>query len=660
MKMDLETCPDCGTPPVANAPAGLCPRCLLQLGRCLDDGTANEVGAEEGGWEPEIREAAPFSAPSVLRSLGGVPLIHLRDVADDSRVIRPNSPEMPDLSGQASRYQIVGEVARGGMGVIFHGRDLDLGRDLAFKVILEKHREQTEMIRRFIEEAQIGGQLQHPGVVPVHELGRFLDGRLYIAMKLVRGRTLAAQLEARKSPDEDRPRFLSVFEQVCQAMAYAHSRGVIHRDLKPSNVMVGNFGEVQVMDWGLAKVLDQGGVADEEGSLRSTAEGPVVRRLRSGSAAPESRVGSVLGTPSYMAPEQARGALDTLDERADVFALGSILCEILTGKPAFTGRSEAELCRKAELAELSDAYARLAACGADAELVTLACSCLAAAPKHRPRDAGVAVAGLTAYLAGVERRLQEAGLARAGAEASAAGERKRRVLAVALATSVLATVLLVATGWVWIERERQRHGKALFLAADAALDDAAKKRERARAAEGDPVPWVEAIEAARRAESLIAGEAGAGARQRVRAYLADLVHERDAAEAAEKDRRMVERLAAIHNDVGVHNDPSRADAEYAAAFRAYGVDLDVLEPVAAGRAALREPGGCGPGERIGSVGVHSSCGFPQEFHGRGSPCGRCQGSRPRPLAEPSARHAGRDEGRPGPQARSAGAASGDR
>ena len=154
----------------------------------------------------------------------------------------------------------------------------------------------------------------------------------------------------------------------------------------------------------------------------------------------ESRPGSVLGTPSYMAPEQARGALDTLDERADVFALGSILCEILTGEPAFAGEAGAEVYRKAERADLSEAFARLDACDADAELVGLARSCLAAAPKHRPRDAGMVVTGLTAYLRGVEGRLREAELAQARAETRAAEERRRRRLTLALAASVLATV----------------------------------------------------------------------------------------------------------------------------------------------------------------------------------------------------------------------------
>ena len=152
------------------------------------------------------------------------------------------------------------------------GRDEDLGRDLAVKVLLEKHRRNPELVRRFVEEAQIGGQLQHPGIVPVYELGQLPDQRLYIAMKLLKGRTLAALLEARNDPSEDRARFLQIFEHICQTMAYAHSCGVIHRDLKPSNVMVGSFGEVQVMDWGLAKVLDEGGVADEARSLRHRTE----------------------------------------------------------------------------------------------------------------------------------------------------------------------------------------------------------------------------------------------------------------------------------------------------------------------------------------------------------------------------------------------------
>ncbi len=291
----VETCPDCSARLPANAPAGLCPRCLLRLGAALAVELDAELGDPEANrvLEDASKKTDPVLPPAHALNqddaIGAIPRIHLRDTSEATRLIRPTSPETPKLSGQPSRYQLIGELARGGMGAIFQGRDLDLGRDLAVKVIREEHRDHPEMVRRFVEEAQIGGQLQHPGIIPVHELGRLPDGRLFIAMKLVRGRTLAALLATRRGPDEDRMRFLSVFEQVCQTMAYAHARGVIHRDLKPSNIMVGSFGEVQVMDWGLAKVLDQGGVADEERAIRAGGDDPAVWTCRSGSEAMESR-----------------------------------------------------------------------------------------------------------------------------------------------------------------------------------------------------------------------------------------------------------------------------------------------------------------------------------------------------------------------------------
>ncbi len=192
------------------------------------------------------------------------------------------------------------------MGQVLKGRDPDLGRDVALKVLREDHRGNPDMIRRFVEEAQIGGQLQHPGVVPIYELGTFSDRRPFFSMKLVKGRTLAELLEDRESPADDLPRIISIFEAICQTVAYAHARGVIHRDLKPSNVMVGSFGEVQVMDWGLAKVLPRGGVVEDVEDDRPDREETLITTARSGSKDFDlSRAGSVMGTPSYMAPEQA-------------------------------------------------------------------------------------------------------------------------------------------------------------------------------------------------------------------------------------------------------------------------------------------------------------------------------------------------------------------
>ena len=295
------------------------------------------------------------------------------------------------------------------------GRDPDLGRDLAVKVLLDTHRDNPDLVLRFVEEAQIAGQLQHPGVVPVYELGQFADFRPYFSMKLVRGRTLAEVLRDRIDPGHELSTHVATWLQICQTMAYAHARGVIHRDLKPSNVMLGNFGEVQVMDWGLAKVLPRGGIVDDASTVKPAACESAVSTARSGRGSDSdlSLGGVVLGTPSYMAPEQARGETDRLDERCDVFALGSILCEILTGKPAFSGRTSGEIHLKATEADLSDALARLDVCKADAELVALARDCLAVELEHRPRDAGVVAARGLGYVGSLERRMRQAELERA-------------------------------------------------------------------------------------------------------------------------------------------------------------------------------------------------------------------------------------------------------
>ncbi len=197
------------------------------------------------------------------------------------------------------------------MGAILKGHDERLGRDLAVKVLLEAHRENPVLLRRFVEEAQIAGQLQHPGITPVYELGILSDCRPYFTMKLVKGHTLAELLGGRSCPSDSLPRLLGIFEQVCQTVAYAHARGVIHRDLKPSNMMVGSFGEVQVMDWGLAKVLSRGGVVDDASAGMMPEEDMLIATVRSGEDDSSlSRAGSILGTPSYMAPEQARGETD--------------------------------------------------------------------------------------------------------------------------------------------------------------------------------------------------------------------------------------------------------------------------------------------------------------------------------------------------------------
>ncbi len=380
------------------------------------------------------RVEGPASVLSALGStFGSVRPVLLKEAEGESAlVVKPASDAMPSKAETGDRYQLSGEIARGGMGAVLRGRDVDLGRDLAVKVLLEKYANRPDVARRFIEEAQIGGQLQHPGVVPVYDIGRFGD-RPFFTMKLVKGQTLSALLAERTELSADRPRLLLIALQVAQALAYAHAKGVIHRDLKPANIMVGAFGEVQVMDWGLAKVLAEGGIADEEKASRAhqvPEDVTMIRTARStgsaGSFGTDTEAGSILGTPAYMPPEQASGDLANLDRRADVFGLGAILCEILTGKPPYLGRSGEEVRRKAANGDLADATARLDGCGADPELIALTKTCLVAEANDRPKDAQELADALAAYLNGVQERLQAAQRERAVAVAREAEQRKRR------------------------------------------------------------------------------------------------------------------------------------------------------------------------------------------------------------------------------------------
>src|SRR5262249_19247012 len=174
----------------------------------------------------------------------------------ESPAVDLGRPASPPVS--AGRFQLGPELARGGMGVVYCACDESLGRDVAVKVLHERYSASSLVGQRFVDEARITAQLQHPGIPPVFEVGRLDDGRPYLAMKLINGRTLADLLKERRDPASDRGRFLAMFEQICQAVAFAHSKHVLHRDLKPANVMVGAFGEVQVMDWGLAKLISPG------------------------------------------------------------------------------------------------------------------------------------------------------------------------------------------------------------------------------------------------------------------------------------------------------------------------------------------------------------------------------------------------------------------
>jgi serine/threonine-protein kinase len=472
-------------------------------------------------------------------------------------------------------YEVLEELGRGGMGAVLKGRDLDLGRDIAIKVLLQAHQGQTKLTQRFVEEARIAGQLQHPGVAPVYQMGRFDDGRPFFTMKLVNGHTLAQLLKKRASPKDDLTRFLLIFEQVCQTLAYAHARGVIHRDLKPANVMVGSFGEVQVMDWGLAKVLAPPDVQS------GTADSPAASTLyttRAPAAASWTDPGSVMGTPAYLAPEQARGATEDLDSRCDVFGLGAVLCDVLTGAPPFRGATSEDCRRQSARGELADAYCRLDACGSDIELTALAKRCLSAEACDRPADGGAVAAAIAAYRTGVDQRLRAAERERAAAEATSREERKRLRLALSLGSAVLLLAGLGgAAGW-WYESDRRSRASAeaartaeLSAGVEIDLDET-----RRALAEGR---WAVAKAATGRAEGRLGAGGQADLRERVRQAAADL--------------RLVEaldeaRLAGAATNVKESSFDAEATlAGYREALAAYGLDPVAADPERLG-AAVRD------------------------------------------------------------------------
>jgi serine/threonine protein kinase len=254
-------------------------------------------------------------------------LNHLRSVVNE-----------PDFS--ATKYAFVKELGRGGMGVVCLAEDRELDRLVAIKVVNTP--DVTEDLRnRMVREAQIIARLEHPGIVPVHDVGTLPDGRIFYAMKYVRGSRLD-EYAAQGASLRDR---LRKFQSVCDAVAFAHAHGVIHRDLKPQNIMIGAFGEVLVLDWGVAKL-----VGSEANSNRSYSS------YTTYSHSNDTIEGTVIGTQNYMSPEQARGEIDQLDERSDIYALGAVLHFLLNDQPKVSKAAHA-ICSKAMASAKENRYA---------------------------------------------------------------------------------------------------------------------------------------------------------------------------------------------------------------------------------------------------------------------------------------------------------------
>ncbi len=248
------------------------------------------------------------------------------------------------------KYEYLQALGAGGMGEVVRAWDRDLHRFVAVKR-LRAMSDSREAVLRFVKEAQITGKLEHPNIVPIHDMGLDSQGRVYFSLKLIEGESLKSIVEKRKTNQELAPgrrykdvyttlAMIEIFIAVCQAVAYAHSKGVIHRDLKPENIMLGRYGEVLVVDWGIAKVFDAGTPVEEQKTIPLTALNAL---------APEASIeGSVAGTPAYMPPEQAQGQVQSIDTRSDIYALGAVLYHMISGRPPYEGNSTLDVLKKVQ------------------------------------------------------------------------------------------------------------------------------------------------------------------------------------------------------------------------------------------------------------------------------------------------------------------------
>src|SRR5262249_36552688 len=253
------------------------------------------------------------------------------------------APFIPLVPLTRERYTLIRVHATGGMGKVWLARDDHLGREVALKELGDEQAGHPAAWARFVREARITGQLEHPGIVPVYELARRPENQQpFYTMRFVEGRTLsgaATDFHQRRSLGQAQSlelrALLNAFVTICNAVAYAHARGVVHRDLKGNNVLLGEFGEVIVLDWGLAKVLGQTEQEVRRRPVQDNQDPALQGTLQ----------GAVMGTPEYMAPEQAAGQLDRIDQRTDVYGLGGILYELLTGQPPFSGATDEVLLK---------------------------------------------------------------------------------------------------------------------------------------------------------------------------------------------------------------------------------------------------------------------------------------------------------------------------
>ncbi len=354
------------------------------------------------------------------------------------------------------RYRVLREIARGGMGKVLEVIDTDLRRPVALKVLRSEMLENRDIVERFLEEAQITGQLEHPNIVPVHEIGVDARKNLYFTMKLVEGMDLATIFQKLRDGDEETTRtytlarLLEVFIKVCEGVHFAHSKGVIHRDLKPPNIMVGRFGEVQIMDWGIARIVgSRSGLESRRG---------VMTDRREEEDGGQTMVGTIVGTPTHMSPEQARGETVTLKPTSDIFSLGVILYEMLTLQLPWAGRQVKLVLDQVLHSEPKPPMEAAPSRNVPPELNALVMKCLVKDPERRIQSAKELMDNLRSYIEGGTMAAVQYTFFQLFSKWLA--RHKARVITVAL---IMLALIGSGSGVWWVIREQERSQIPIFL-----------------------------------------------------------------------------------------------------------------------------------------------------------------------------------------------------
>jgi serine/threonine protein kinase/tetratricopeptide (TPR) repeat protein len=422
---------------------------------------------------------AEMTVDHLRQTLAGVanPDVRLA-LSGETRVLGPVTLARLDYQPDSrERYTLTRMHAKGGIGQVWLARDADLGRDVALKQLRAERAHDAGVRARFLDEAKITGQLEHPGIVPVYELARRSDDQQpFYTMRFIRGRTLTeavkdyhAKRKAGKVEVLELRELLTAFVAVCQAVAYAHSRGVVHRDLKGQNVVLGDFGEVMVLDWGLAKVVAGG---SEGGGTPDPSPGEEPPAGLSAEPAGRTLQGQVLGTPAYMAPEQAAGRLDQIDARTDVYGLGAILYEILAGRPPFGGGDTRSVL--AQIREKPPLRPRLVVAATPPALEAVCLKALAKQRADRYASAAALAREIQQWLADEPVTAYPEPLA---AQARRWVKRHRTLVATAAALLVTAVVgLAVSTVLIAEQRDQKEAARA-----EAEANAAEAQRQRAEA-----------------------------------------------------------------------------------------------------------------------------------------------------------------------------------